>query len=119
MRSAAASVSFHFLMAVFAEQVHLLAAVGPPGDVNAEQPYGGAGLPVAAEELADFLVDFGVELRGARHRMGARNGGEVRVAQFELDGARLQRVLAQAASHHFGEPRQGGFDLRPGRRCPR
>ena len=44
-------------------------------------------LPVLAEQRADLLEDFGVELGGARQGVGAGDGREVLVAQLELDGA--------------------------------
>src|SRR5262249_426020 len=64
-----------FFMTLFIEQVHLLAAFGPAGCVNSQQPHLGAGLPIAAEQIAHLAEDFGIELRGARDRMGASDGG--------------------------------------------
>src|SRR3954452_10840170 len=43
--------------------------------------------------------------------MSARDRGEIRVAQFQLDGPCLEGMLPQTPSHHFGKPRQRGFEL--------
>src|SRR5208282_2713479 len=63
------------------------------------------------KQCARLLEDFGVELRGSGQAVGAGDGGEIFVAQFELDGASMQLVFAQAAALHFGEPHQGGLNL--------
>ena len=61
------------LVAVFAKQVHLLFAFAPAGGVNSQQAHGGAGLPVGAEQLADFVAELGIQLGGAGHGMRARD----------------------------------------------
>src|SRR5438105_6799242 len=43
--------------------------------------------------------------------MGAGDGGEIRIAQLELDGSRLKFLFAQATRHHLREPRQCGFQF--------
>src|SRR5271167_754102 len=46
-------------------------------------------------------------------RNSARTGdrAEVFVTQFELNGASVEVRFPQAASHHFGEAHQRGFEL--------
>ena len=56
------------------------------------------------------MENLGVELRGVIERAGARDGGEVRIAQLQLHGAGVQRMFAQPAADHFREPRQRGFE---------
>ena len=46
--------------------------------------------PVLAKQRANLLEDFGVELGRDGKRVGAGDGGEVLVAQLELDGAGVQ-----------------------------
>src|ERR1700730_7836554 len=41
--------------------------------------------------------------------MGARDGREIGVAQFQLEGARKISALAQPPSNHFTEPHQRGL----------
>src|SRR5579875_1544596 len=101
-----------FLVALFADQIHLRRFGCESGGVNAEQAHGRARLPVAAEQFPRLLEEFDVQLGWAAQRMGAGDGGKIRISQFELNGAGVQAMLAEAAAHHFGEARQGGFELR-------
>src|SRR6516162_6709191 len=80
-------------------------------NVHAEQTDCTSLLPVLAEQHADLGEDFGIELRGFGERVRARDGGEVFVAQLELDRAGVQRMFAQAAGDHFAQTHQGGFEL--------
>ena len=43
--------------------------------------------------------------------MGSRDGSEVLVAQFQLNGARVQVRFPQAPPHHLGEPHQSRLKL--------
>jgi len=45
----------------------------------------GARFPIVLEEGADLLVELGIELRAARHGMGRGDGGEIGIAQLQLD----------------------------------
>src|SRR5262245_40190995 len=47
-----------------------------------------AGLPVIEEKLEHSGENLGIDSRGLAQRMRAGNGGEVRVAQLDLDGTR-------------------------------
>ncbi len=60
---------------------------------------------------ADLLEDLSVELSGGRQSVGAGDGGEILVAQFELNGAGVELGFAEAAGHHFGKAHQRGFEL--------
>src|SRR5215472_1481684 len=75
----------------------------------AEQPHPRSRLPVAPEEFANLREDLRIELGRARRRVRARDGGEIRVAELELDRARFQTVLAQPPSDHLAEPRERRF----------
>src|SRR5215471_1096048 len=72
----------------------------------AEQPHRRSRLPVAPEEFANFREDLSIELGRARRRVRARDGGEIRVAQLELDRTGFQTVFAQPPSYHLAEPRE-------------
>src|ERR1700722_1654709 len=67
--------------------------------------------PILAEQRANFSENLGVELSWGSKRVSAGKRGEVLVTQFELDGARVKLRFAQAASHHFREAHQRGFEL--------
>src|SRR5258708_30997476 len=68
-------------------------------------------LPVFAEQSADLLEDFRIELRRGRESVGTRQRGEVFVSQLELNGAGVEVGLAQAASNHLRQAHESGFDL--------
>src|SRR5437588_4745112 len=70
-----------------------------------------APLPVFAEQRADLLEDFRIELRRGRESVGTRQRGEVFVSQLELNSAGVEVGLAQAASNHFRQAHQSGLDL--------
>src|SRR6266849_7014331 len=68
-------------------------------------------LPVFAEERADVFEDFVVELGGRGQSVGPGDGGEIFVAELELNGAGVEFGFAQAASHHLRQTHQRGFEL--------
>ena len=96
----------------FVEQIQLIVRIRERRSVHPEQAHARAGLPILAEQGADVIENLGIEARGALDRMRPRDGGEIRIAQLKLQGARLQPVLAQTAADHFGKPGQGGFEYR-------
>ena len=62
--------------------------------------------------MRECFDQLDVELRGVVERDGPREGGEIRVAQLDVDGARVQFVLAQPAADHLRQPRQRRFEQR-------
>src|SRR5579883_2839543 len=99
-------------MLVLAEEGHLLAGFSPGRGVNAEQSHLAAPFPVGAKKGADLIKQLGIELRRTRDRMGACDGGEVGVSEFQLNRAGFETVLAEAAPDLLAEVRQRGFHLR-------
>ena len=75
------------------------------GTVDAHQADGCIALAILMEQVARRAKDLGVYLRGVIQRACARDGGEVRVPQLQLDRTGKQRMFAEAATHHFREPR--------------
>src|SRR5579872_3590461 len=79
--------------------------------MNAQQSYLRSFTPVLAKQSAHFLENFGIELCRSSQAMSTGNGGEIFITEFELDGARMQLMLAQPAPHHLRKPHQRRFDL--------
>src|SRR5580692_7502124 len=79
--------------------------------VYSQQAHGRAVAPVLAEQGSDLLEDFGIELRGSRQAVRPGDGGEIYVAQLELESASMQLLFPQPPAHHFREPHQGRFQL--------
>src|ERR1035441_9085091 len=102
---------FPSLLAVAFEQVDLIRLGTERGGLHAEKTNLRALLPILAEEGTDLLEDFRVELGWGRQGVRAGDGGEVFIAEFELDRARVEMGFAQAAAHHLGKSHQGGFEL--------
>ena len=78
--------------------------------MHAEQPDLGFVLAILTKEGADLAEDFGVELGAVIERVGAGDGGEIGVVQFQLDRAGMKRVFAEAAGYLFGKVRERGFE---------
>src|ERR1700684_249691 len=59
--------------------------------------------------MTRVIEDLVVHLGWLLQRMGPRDGREIFVAQFQLEGARKESALAQPPSHHFAKPHQSGL----------
>src|SRR5271154_2612885 len=79
--------------------------------MHSEQTYLRSLAPVLAKQSAHLLEDFGVELSGSGQAMSSRDGSEIFVAKFELDGTRVQSIFAQAATDHLRKTHQRGHNL--------
>ena len=79
--------------------------------MNAQQSHLIALAPVLAKQQLDLRKDFVVELRGRRQSVGTGNGGEIAVAQLELQRAGVEAGFALAAAHHLRQTHQRGFQL--------
>ena len=110
---------FPALLAIAFEQIDLIGLRGERGGVHAQQAHRDALFPVLAEQRAHLLEDFGIELRRRREGMGAGDGGEIGVAQLELNGARVKLCSRRRRPTISRKPRQRGFELAARRRCPR
>jgi len=88
---------------VFGEQAELRFGGFERRHVHAQEAHLLPGLPVLTKQRTRLIENFGVDLRGALERVGARDGREIFVAQLQLNGAGVQFVLAQAAAHHLRE----------------
>src|ERR1700692_3571871 len=53
-----------------------------------------------------LLEDLIVNLRRLLQRMGARDGGEIFVSQFQLDGTRKDAAFTQTPRYHFAQAHQ-------------
>ena len=110
-RSAADRALLPALTASAFQQIFLLRFAFKRRRMNSQQAHLRSFTPVLAKQSAHLFENFGVELCGSGQAMSAGDGGEIFVAEFELDGARVQLMFAQPAAHHLGKPHQGGFDL--------
>ena len=59
--------------------------------------------------MAYLLENLIVHLRGLIKRMGARDGGEIFVSQFQLDGSRKEATFTQTPRHHFAQAHERGL----------
>ena len=100
-RSAAAMRVFPALLAVAFQQVDLIGLRCELGGLHSEKANRGTPFPILAEQSADLLEDFCVELGRCWERMGAGQGREVFVAKFELNRARVELGFAQTAGRPF------------------
>src|SRR5947199_93091 len=73
---------FPTLLAVAVKQIDLIGLRGERRCMDAQQSHLYAFLPILAEERADMLEDFGVELCWAGQGVSACDGREIFVAQF-------------------------------------
>src|SRR5580704_13444900 len=65
---------------VFHQEVELTLFWYQSGCVHAQQPDFGFGFAILAEQGACLPEDFGIQLGGMVERMGARDGGKIRIA---------------------------------------
>src|SRR5438067_1601419 len=79
--------------------------------MHAEQANLRTSTPILTKKRSYLFEDFDIKLSWGRHGMGACDGSEIFIAQLELDGARVQATVAQAATHHLREAHQGSFQL--------
>ena len=102
---------FPTLLAVAFKQVDLIGLRSERGCLHAQKSNRHALFPISAEQRAHLLENFRVELGWGRQGMGASECGEIFVAQFELNGARVKPGFAQAAGHHLRKTRQCRLQL--------
>src|SRR5438067_6143937 len=79
--------------------------------MHAEQANLRTSTPILTKKRSYLFEDFDIKLSWGRHGMGACDGSEIFIAQLELDGARVQATVGQAATHHLRESHQGSFQL--------
>src|SRR5208282_2569141 len=77
--------------------------------LHSQQPYRRAWFPVVEKQTPHLLENLIVHLRRPVQRMGSRDGGEIFVAQFQLQRTREVSAFAQPAAHHLTEPHQRGL----------
>jgi hypothetical protein len=85
---------------------------GPDSKFDACTPSkrtGATRLPVGEKQAPRLLENLVVHLRRLVERMRSRDGGEIFVAQFQLQGAREISAFAQAPSYHFAEAHERGL----------
>src|SRR5579885_2039445 len=100
------------MMSVF-KQSELGIRFRPGGGVNAQKAHQRSGLPIPAEQRANFLKQFGIQLRGAWKGMSPGQRSEVCITQLQLERASRQLLLAEPAAYHFAKARERGFQHRP------
>src|SRR5438094_3491854 len=79
--------------------------------MHAEQAHLCTPTPILTKKHSYLFEDLDVKLSWGRQGMSACDGGEVFIAQLELDGTRLQGTIAQTATHHLRKTHQGRFQL--------
>src|SRR5215469_18641449 len=72
------------------QQVPLHIIRAESGSVHAQQSHFGSLAPVPVEQSTDLPEDFGIQLGGGGESVGAGDGGEVLVAQLQLNGAGVE-----------------------------
>src|SRR3954454_12682986 len=79
--------------------------------MHAQQPDWLFAVPSLAEKFYDRSRNLAVKLRSVVERFGACDSDEIFVAQFELNGAGIQLILAEPFRYHLRQLEQHRLEL--------